>query len=318
MAWVSDRYDIIDRQTPSAVPELWSVFAPKPNGTVPSEFDTQHAATVVTAGSVTSTSIDDGLFTMVPGSSGSAAAYYYNPDELNGTAIRIGARFVFLPGGTRSTGSMCLGICNAAPTDPEEGAPDMAVHFVLAPETWSFGPWAGPNNGNTGWDIILTENFSTPCTNDGVTEYEAEIFLTGNTATIDISGPEGPTRYTVTDNRLNNSSYGGPYVFFECYNYVAASDTTAALTHVWASSIGNGQPGNTPEFQPWAKAVAGTEATTTTPGSYTPTDINGLSTILSVAPPSGTVVRRIGAFLEVPTAGAVYLAADFGGGVFAA
>ena len=294
--------DIVNRSTPRATPELWTVFAGKANGSAPTTFDSGQPATV-TLGPTGSAApqISNGVLTSTPSGTGNAA--YYLSGTLAGTVTRIGGRFVF-SGGSTNTGSALLGITNEqiVSSGGNVTVPDMSCHFAITPTAWTFGVWAGPNHGNSGLVTLASGGFATSLNIDGVSEYEAQVWIVGNTATFDL--PDG-TRQTVTDSRIGDATYSGSHVFFEQYANVANTDNIVGFTHVWASS-GTAKP-STNTFAGWRKAIALTATTSTAIAAAAEVQVPGLALNFS-APPSGSVVIRPGVFLDLPTASSVLLA----------
>jgi hypothetical protein len=286
--------DIVDRVNPRATPELWSAFAAKADGAAPANFDTGQAAHTV--GSPTQTVAGGLLTATVPG-----ASYYWG--QLSGIATRVGGRFVF-NGGSTDNGAISVAITDQPITSP---IPDMSCHLVIGPTAWGFGVWRGPNNGSLGLASLASGAFATPLLRDGITEYEAEVWIDGNTATIQL--PDG-SQQVVTDSRIGNTTYNGPYVFFESISN-AGTDSVTGFTHVWASS-GKSKPAQKP-FKAWRIVKRPTATSTTTIGGGG-ANIPGLGATF-IAPPSGQVVVRIGVVLDIPTAATVYLRSNLTDGL---
>ena len=289
---------ITERGTPRALPELYSVFAGEADGAAPTTFDSGQAASVYVNGTPAPV-VSSGQLVASPTGSGVQACYFKG--TLSGVGTRIGGRFTF-PAGSTSTGAAALAITNASLSS--ETATDMSCHLVIAPTSWTFAVWAGPNNGNTGIQYLGGTDFNPPLATDGLTEYEAEVFINGTTAEIHL--PDGTT-VSVTDSRIGDASYGGPNVFFEQYANDADTDNKVAFTHVWASS-GMSKPSQ-PVFTGWRKAAASVATAPVAVPAETFTDIPlpGDGSVTFVAPPSGQVIARVGATLDVTTGTLIYL-----------
>lgn len=302
--------DIVNRSVPRATPELWAVFADHADGSAPAAFDSGQAATTTlgATGSVAPT-ISGGVLTATP-ASGSQTAYYLQ-GRCADVVTRIGCRFVLKPnpvsGATTNCGPI-IGICNTEVTNVGgvETIPDISFHLsVVSPTSWSAAVWAGPNNGNTGLTIIAEGPFAAPLAVDGETEYEMQAWIVGDTATFDL--PDG-SRHSVTDSRISDATYTGPYVFFEQWSQDPATDNTAGFTHVWASS-GYSKPG-AEAFTGWRQAEAVTAESSTPVTAYTATAVPGLSPTFT-APPSGAVCVRLSTFLDLPSASDVFLVISY-------
>lgn len=282
--------DIVVRKTPRAVPELWTVFATKANGAAPAGFDSEQPAGVVVSalGGFVSVApaIVNGVLTAAPSSGSNAWAFY--TATLAATATRIGARFILTANTGGTDGIVTLGICNAQVTTTV--MPDMSCYLSIGNAGWDFGVWAGPNNSNGGYQSLSSGFFVDALTIDGKTEYEAQVWLSGSTATIDL--PDG-SRLSITDSRINNSSYYGKYVFFGQRQEVGSSDNTVGFTHLMASSGTSKAPNQ--EMPTWRRYVALANGTTAI--SATTTTSTGL-TIPFMAPLSGKVACRVGLWTE--------------------
>jgi hypothetical protein len=287
--------DIIDRKVPRATPELWTSFADKADGAAPTTFDSgQSASYYVNLSGAVAPIVESGVLTGHPTGSGTTANYYKG--ELADTVTRIGARFRF-DGGTTETASVGLAITETELVSAT--APSMSVHLAVSPTAWVVGYWS------TSLQTLGSGVFDTPLSTDGVTEYEVEAWVDGNTVTVDL--PDGG-RVSYTNSGIG--TYGGPYVFFEQYATVADTDNTIEFTHIWASSGPSPLPNK--QLKPWRKVVVLPDGSTSLP-AYTQVNLTG-SLLYFHAPPSGEILFRFAVPITVSGATDVYLGASWSDG----
>jgi hypothetical protein len=212
-------------------PELWTNFQNKPDAsTLPSEFDSGQAATASFDQPSAAPFIQGGAYTSVPTGPGRAASYYQT--RLRGVVNRVHVRFSFLPGTTMG-GRMAFAIQNQAQTGTT--IPSMSLHLTVGPEDWNYGVWNGPNNGDSKLQSVGYGQFDPPLIMDGVTEHDVDVSISGDTATLIV---DGVTKPPITDSRIGNPTYNGPYLFFECFSTVADTDNRTRFSEVQAWSEG--------------------------------------------------------------------------------
>lgn len=196
--------------------------------------DTGQATTTLTAtggsGTGAAARILNGRWGNTAGGTGSVATYRGFAEP--GPVTRIGARFSFdnEGGGTRTTqnGSMTLGIMNEAISSPVGASSSgrVGVHFVISPGQWTFSTI----NFATGFSDPLGQGyFSDLLRKDGVTQYEAEVYVSGNTATLVL--PDGQIA-SITN--ANIGAWSGAFGFVECYSLVGGTDNLTWFHDYWA------------------------------------------------------------------------------------
>jgi hypothetical protein len=221
--------DIVHRGTPRATPELWMTFADKANATtMPATFDSgQVASWCASYGTNAQQFINNGLLTTAPTGAGQAGGFVAG--QISGNVTRIGARFVF-SGGTTNGAAVVLGITQSLVTQAEATGgtfPPFAVHLACGMYGWGLYYIDTTHTVQT----IATGVLSPAPVNDGVTQYEIEAWVVGNTCTILL--PDG-SLVSYTDSHIG--TYAGPYVFFQNHLNVANTDDVPAFTHFWAQS----------------------------------------------------------------------------------
>ncbi len=244
----------LGRNDPRPNPLLSSSFERLPDGAMPGTFDTgQTTQEFEFSGTTRSCTVTDGK--LAGAGTGAGATYLKTPD-LGATITRIGSRFVFSPGTATRTGGGTAAIAITTQSIDASNAPTtlgMSCHFWVTASTWAYTVW----EPGTGQVILLNGSFAVPLTVDGVTEYEFQAWLSGNTATFDL--PDG-TRHSVTDTRIGQ--YAGQYAFFESYLPNGNTDDLAGFSHVWADT-GTARPTPTPAVAVIPPVVTATTATST-------------------------------------------------------
>jgi len=212
------------RADPKPYPVLYSWFGNVSDGSAPSAFDTEQAASSAPGG--VAPNISSGR--LIASGSGVRASYYRSP-ALGATVTRIGARFSLRPGTATRTngGTAAIGI-TAQAIDISSGVnTNMSCHFRTTATSWAISVWTA----GVGEVVLDSGTYSTALTVDSETEYEMRAWINGTTIKFDL--PSGQ-RKTVTDSRVN--TYAGQYAFFESYLPNGNTDDMAAFSHVWADT----------------------------------------------------------------------------------
>jgi hypothetical protein len=219
-AWL---LNFVGRKDPKD-PLLYERFEGKANGAPPLLFDTGQVASWAPSPAV-SPDIQNGYLGAV-GTSG--ASYYRTTNALGATVTEIGGRFTFTPGSATRTanGSAVLGISDGPMSITGGITVNMSCHALFYKEGWSYGVWTS----GVGFVVLTGATYLVPLVDDGLTEYEAYVQISGSTATI--YSPDG-NKTSVTDSRIN--TYAGQYVFFETYR-PAATDDHDRFSHIWANT----------------------------------------------------------------------------------
>jgi hypothetical protein len=221
--------DIVYRAIPRATPELWSTFANKANTTtLPTTFDSGQAA-VALAGYGTNAQqfISNGTLAASPTGTAQAGSFYVG--GLSGNVTRIGARFSF-KGGTTPNGAVVLGITVTELNQTEattDAWPAMPFHLGIWPAGWGLYYFDTSSTSH----LIAAGLFTPNLVTDGATQYEAEGWIIGSTATYRL--PDGSWASVTNSNIATNA---GAYVFYENYQNNPSTDNTVAYTHIWAQS----------------------------------------------------------------------------------
>lgn len=297
--------------TRTPLPEIYINFDGKRDGPAPFKTDTGEDMEIFqfSSGSAGYKQVlKDGVLVNNPGTNVNTDASYWRGTAKD-IVKRIGARFCFKPG-TTTGGAMCIAITNAQLTNAQ-GVANMSVHFLTSPTAWAYGVW---DNANGGFVVLANGAYDLPLAIDGVTEYEMEAWIVGNTAYLDT--PDG-VRTVVTDARIgNDTSFGGKNFFFESFANNGTTDNTVAYSRCWASTGKQRVPAPKP-FRPWRRIVVvpqGTVAQPTIPAntSYNiPNQANPLVTV----PPSGSITVRVQATIKIVTEPATFfIALAYSGG----
>lgn len=226
-SWFSN---FVGRKNPKR-PALYEWFGDKADGTPPVLFDTGQVADWDASPSV-APDISGGYL----GASGSGArASYYRSPSLGATVTEIGGRFVIIPGSaTRTTNHAAVLGISTAPIQLSGGITvDMSCHALFYKEGWSYGVWLH----GVGFAVLAGATYLVPLVDDGITEYEATVYINGNIATI--FSPDGNVT-AVTDSRIG--SYAGQYCFWESFLGTGNTDDHNKFSHIWANT-------GTPKFK---------------------------------------------------------------------
>ena len=223
-AWL---LSFVGRQDPKD-PLLYERFEGKANGSPPLVYDTGQVANWDASPSV-SPDIQNGYL----GAVSAGASYYRHPTALGATVTEIGGRFTYTPGNaTRTTSGSCVLGISTGPIVVSGGiAVNMSCHILFYKEGWSYGVWTA----GVGFVVLAGATYLVPQIDDGLTEYEGYVQISGSTATI--YSPDG-NKTVVTDSRIN--TYAGQYVFFETFR-PALTDDHDRFSHVWANT-GSAKP----------------------------------------------------------------------------
>lgn len=312
---------IIDRKTPAALPEVYSVFATKSDGPAPATFDSgQQVLGSSGPGTNPQAIVLNGLLTSQPTNHGPAAFYYLG--QCAGDVTRIGARFRMHPNeidpeSTTFNGNACLAILHSNDWSGG-GPPTMSLHYVIKQDSWSIGVWDGYDGGGTGdhgFKVLGAQNIYPPLKLDGTTEYEVEAWLDGDTCTF--TTPDGG-RFTLTDSRF--ATFTGSHFFFEYQAPVADTDNRVSYTHIWASSGKQYVPNQ--ETPRWLRARKATEASTvTTTTSFAPFNVPGIAAASPddyvTVPPSGAILVNFDCWVIRTTAAEIRGGLTWDGGSIA-
>jgi hypothetical protein len=310
---------IIARQIPGALPKFFSSFADKADGTAPTVFDSgQPVLRSNGPGTNSQAIVLNGVLTSKPTNHG-PAAFYHVGHSTDGDITRIGFRFKFHPnelgpGTPTRIGNVCIAICRN--DDWSVGPPTMPVHYVLTPDQFSFGVYEGADEGGAGFVVLGSQNFYPALKVDGTTEYEAEAWLDGNTATF--KTPDGG-QFTLTDDRF--ADYAGAHFFHENQAQVADTDNRESFTHIWASTGKQFIPNQ--QKPTWLRGKASVAASTVTVGTpaWTPVNVPGLAAVdgddYVTIPPSGKVLARFDCWVSRPTAATILAGLAWSGGSMA-
>jgi hypothetical protein len=109
----------------------------------------------------------------------------------------------------------------------------MSAHLTVGPNDWNYGVWDGVNNGNTKLHSIGYGAFRPPLVLDPQVVHEVELSIDESRALLSIDGKQMPA---IEDRRIDDPTYGGPFVFFECLTSIAATDNIAQFRNILASS----------------------------------------------------------------------------------
>lgn len=142
---------------------------------------------------------------------------------------RIGGRFTLSPN-TNPGGGVAAFVIWKTPLTNLAVLPDSPLHLIVSDIGWALEvyesgvPRTPAGGGNT---------FLYPLATDGLTVHEVDVAIDGTTAIMRF--PDGSTA-TITDAAIGTNA--GPNACYEVYQGNAATDTKAAFTETWATSVG--------------------------------------------------------------------------------
>lgn len=235
---------------------------------------------------------------------------YYSV-ELERDIVRAGFRVAFTPW-TTGGGLFCMAFTEGV--KDSEASTRKPVHFTISPEAW-------------GMDVTDTDGtpvrrigggvFATPLVSDSFTLHTVEIVLDRARANVYITLPDGNTV------RLNDAGFAIParFIFLEPFKSTGSPNQTLALLREWwatshaSESVAqaiqtralSGRVGEL-ENKPQQGGVVFAEAAPTTNSSMTlsttRTPVPGAEVTVTV-PPSGKLLVRMAAFVEITASGSV-------------
>lgn len=170
--------------------------------------------------------IADGRLTAVGGGEGRG----FRGVDAGAAITRIGGRFTFKSGGFSTTdGDVVIGVSNELITGTVDTSFRIGVHVTLSETGWEIAKFTNAT-GTVVSTSLLVGNWSQFLTADGVTEYEMDIFIRGNTFWVAM--PDGSVQ-TVTDSDI--STWATRYAFHEII-LASATSHLPGWTETWVDT----------------------------------------------------------------------------------
>lgn len=285
------------------VPAARSTYFDKPDtayASLPAALDTRQAIGHFAAGGASAEPrISDGLWTI--GAAGNLAGYAYTTfNDVN----RIGLRGRFGSAGTEYGGVLCVAFMNQPGINTGDTAFRIGAHLIVTPEFCELAK-ISLATGTAALTSLGLWRMDHRLLTDDVTEYEAEMYLVGDTMTVFL--PDGQVK-TVTDAEMAAWS---DYAYWEV-KCSSEADHLPGITEVWMDTGAQYPPASKPitredlKGSSWRIVKESTAGTNLAVPQNTVADISDLTSPAFVAPLSGKVWARVEAVTAAVTFSSIY------------